>query len=230
MGASTARPFLRACRICACLEKRNRNTHDATLDMVTHSCLTALTYARLSTHAKTATISLATSIPAYAATTVSRRSRMCLHKRVEPLDFQRSKPRYDCTRQRCPSFGDRSLAPTILPKPMAATCASVSLSLSNPARDRWIWTNEAHGIHRSLYRRRSQFDWPDFRKRKAGITALARKPHRRRLSGKIARIYSSSEPGVHLKGIRKHLRRSEVKNHVSAKLRARAHPAITSNR
>ena len=57
--------------------------------------------------------------PEYAAT-VSHRPEICLHKWVEPLDFQRSKPRHDCTRQRCPSFGDRSLVPTIIPKPQHA--------------------------------------------------------------------------------------------------------------
>lgn len=75
--------------------------------------------------------------PEYAAT-VSRRPEICLHKLVEPLDFQRSKPRHDCTRQRCPSFGDRSRTQDSS-KANDRNIALVSvLAFQNPARDRLI--------------------------------------------------------------------------------------------
>lgn len=125
---------LKACMICACLEKEKPGRSwcysehgDAfvlQLRKVEHAC-------QDSNH-------LPWQLPPEYAATVSRRPEICLHKLVEPLDFQRSKPRHDCTRQRCPSFGDRSRTQDSS-KANDRNIALVSvLAFQNPARDRLI--------------------------------------------------------------------------------------------
>lgn len=115
----------KACMICACLEKERPRC-----SWCYSGCGDAFVpHVRKVEHACQDRNHLPWQLPPEYAATVSRRPEICLHKWVEPLDFQRSKPRHDCTRQRYPSFGDRSRT-QVLPKPMAVTCASASLRLS----------------------------------------------------------------------------------------------------
>lgn len=149
--------------------------------MVTHSCLT---YARLSTHAKTAT-HLPWQLPPEYAATVSRRPEICPHKWVEPLDFQRSKPRHDCTRQRCPSFGDRSRTQDS-PKANGCNIALVSfLAFQNQpeiARYKRMKPMDYTGVSTGLEADTIGLTSDS----KAGITTLSRKPHQAILEAKTA--------------------------------------------
>lgn len=181
LSASTLQALPMACMICACLEKerpgcsRCYSGHgDAFvphLRKVEHAC-------QDSNH-------FPWQLPSEYGATVSRRPEICLHKLVEPLDFQRSKPRHDCTRQRCPSFGDRSRTQDSSKANGCNTALVSFLAFQNQpeiARYERMKPMDYTGVFTGLEADTIGLTSDS----KAGITTLSRKPHQAILEAKTA--------------------------------------------
>jgi hypothetical protein len=169
--------FPRACRICACSDKRNPDIHASTLDMVTHLCLTC---ARMSTHAKTATISLATSIRIrrYCVShgglefVFTNRSSHWILRGVNPVtivlvkDIQLSEIGVLYPRLLQSERPQHALVSVLVFQTQSEIAGYERMKLMDPTG---VYTGGE-----------AQFHWLNFRIEKRESTALRRKPHRMR--------------------------------------------------